>query len=146
MQKYCFITYPPNVFATFFYLFFAFPDCQGVMNVLFLPSFGFTFLRSFGLTQKNQICSTPSPLGRSFLSLAFRSSLLFFFLSSYFSPFNSQFSILHSQLTKSRRVFIISRRLFNKRRRLFSISCLPFLNQINGNRFRSSADLISIPV
>ena len=72
------------------------------------------------------ICFTPSPLGRSFLSLAFRSSLLFFFLSSYFSPFNSQFSTLHSQLTKSRRVFIISRRLFNKRRRLFSISSLPF--------------------
>ena len=72
------------------------------------------------------ICFTPSPLGRSFLSLAFRSSLLFFFLSSYFSPFNSQFSTLHSQLTKSRRVFIISRRLFIKRRRLFSLSCLPF--------------------
>ena len=163
MQKYCFITYPPNIFATFFQLFFAFPDCQDVMNALFLSSFGFTFLRSFGLTQKNQkvkatlekatnslcsakipdnsrfalrqpgflyaplaICFTPSPLGRSFLSLAFRSSLLFFFLSSYFSPFNSQFSTLHSQLTKSRRIFIISRRLFNKRRRLFYLSCLPF--------------------
>ena len=60
------------------------------------------------------ICFTPSPLGRSCSSLAFR------------SPFNSQFSILHSQLTKSWRVFIISRRLFNKRRRLFSLSCLPF--------------------
>ena len=47
VQKYCFITYPPNLFATFFYLFFAFPDCQGVMNTLFL-------FRSFGLTQKNQ--------------------------------------------------------------------------------------------
>ena len=35
VQKYCFITYPPNVFVTFFYLFFAFPDCQGVMNALF---------------------------------------------------------------------------------------------------------------
>ena len=35
VQKYCFITYPPNVFATFFQLFFAFPDCQGVMNTLF---------------------------------------------------------------------------------------------------------------
>ena len=72
------------------------------------------------------ICFTPSPLGRSFLSLAFRSSLLFFFLSSYFSPFNSQFSTLHSQLTKSRRVFIISRRLFSNIRRLFSLFCLPF--------------------
>ena len=30
-----FITYPPNVFTTFFQLFFAFPDCQGVMNTLF---------------------------------------------------------------------------------------------------------------
>ena len=117
VQKYCFITYPPNVFATFFQLFFAFPDCQDVMNALFLSSFGFTFLRSFGLTQKNQkvkatlekatnslcsakipdnsrfalrqpgflyaplaICFTPSPLGRSCSSLAFRSSLLFFFL------------------------------------------------------------------
>ena len=28
VQKYCFITYPPNVFTTFFQLFFAFPDCQ----------------------------------------------------------------------------------------------------------------------
>ena len=54
VQKYCFITYPPNVFATFFQLFFAFPDCQDVINALFLPSIGITFLRSFGLTQKNQ--------------------------------------------------------------------------------------------
>ena len=35
VQKYCFITYPPNVFATFFQLFFAFPDCQGFINALF---------------------------------------------------------------------------------------------------------------
>ena len=73
VQKYCFITYPPNVFATFFQLFFAFPDCQIFINTLFLP-------RSFGLTPKNQICFTPSPLGRSFYPPAFRSSLLFFFL------------------------------------------------------------------
>ena len=92
VQKYCFITYPPNVFATFFRLFFAFPDCQGVMNTLFLLLFGITFLRSFGLTQKNQICFTPSPLGRSF-----RLSIVCYFL-------------------------------------------------FNGNRFRSSLDLISIPV
>ena len=43
VQKYCFITYPPNIFATFFQLFFAIIDCQGVMNALFSPSFGFTF-------------------------------------------------------------------------------------------------------
>ena len=35
VQKYCCKTYSPNVFATFFQLFFAFPDCQGVMNTLF---------------------------------------------------------------------------------------------------------------
>ena len=35
VQKYCFITYPPNLFDTFFDLFFAFTDCQGVMNTLF---------------------------------------------------------------------------------------------------------------
>ena len=35
VQKYCFITYPPNVFATFFYLFFTFLDCQDVINTLF---------------------------------------------------------------------------------------------------------------
>ena len=77
VQKYCFTTYPPNLFTTFFQLFFAFTDCQGVMNTLFLP-------RSFGLTQKNQICFTPSPLGRSCFLLAFCSFLSFFSLSSYF--------------------------------------------------------------
>ena len=39
VQKYCFITYPPNVFTTFFQLFFAIIDCQGVMNTLFPPFF-----------------------------------------------------------------------------------------------------------
>ena len=38
----------------FFQLFFAFPDCQIFINTLFLLLFGITFLRSFGLTQKNQ--------------------------------------------------------------------------------------------
>ena len=43
VQKYCFITYPPNLFTTFFQLFFAFPDCQIFINTLFLLLFRITF-------------------------------------------------------------------------------------------------------
>ena len=68
--------------------------------------------------------------------------LPFLFLLSKFSIFNPTFSILK----KSRRVLIISRRLFSKRRRLFFLFIPTFPNQINGNRFQSSLDLLSIPV
>ena len=64
----------------------------------------------------------------------------------YFSFPNSQFSILHSQFSKSRRIFTNSRRLSSKRRRLFFLFIPTFPNQINGNRFQSSLDLLSIPV
>ena len=43
VQKYCFITYPPNLFTTFFQLFFVFPDCQIFINTLFLLLFRITF-------------------------------------------------------------------------------------------------------
>ena len=66
----------------------------------------------------------------------------FLFLLSKFSIFNPTFSILK----KSRRVLIISRRLSSKRRRLFFLFIPTFPNQINGNRFQSSLDLLSIPV
>ena len=109
MQKYCSITYNPNVFTTFLQLFFYFAWLSMIYKCTFLPSF--TFLSLF-----------------------------------YFSFRNSQFSILHSQFSKSRRVFIISRRLSSKRRRLFFLFIPTFPNQINGNRFQSSLDLLSIPV
>ena len=35
VQKYCCKTYSPNVFTTFFYLFFTLIDCQGFINTLF---------------------------------------------------------------------------------------------------------------
>lgn len=67
--------------------------------------------------------------------------LPFLFLLSKFSIFN-----LHSQFSKSRRIFTNSRRLSSKRRRLFFLFIPTFPNQINGNRFQSSLDLLSIPV
>ena len=61
----------------------------------------YTFLRSFGLTQKKQ--KLRSQFALRLLRLASPGLLLFSVLSSYFLPLilNSQFSIFNYQLTKS---------------------------------------------
>ena len=87
VQKYCCITYSPNVSPTFFNLFFTFIDCQWFTNALF--------------------------------AVLLASSLSLLFLLSKFSIFNSPFSIDKKPT---------------------------FWKQLNGNRFRSSLDLFSIPV
>ena len=64
-----------NISSKSFYYFFLFIFCfrwlSGCYECTFSSFIWNNFPRSFGLTQKNQICFTPSPLGRSFFPSCF---------------------------------------------------------------------------
>ena len=108
MQKYCSITYNPNVFTTFLQLFFTLLDCQWFTNALF--------------------------------SLLLLSSP--FFISPFeILNFQSPFSIL-----KKPACFYHFTPAFQQKTPAFFLFIPTFPNQINGNRFQSSLDLLSIPV
>ena len=87
VQKYCFITYPPNVFTTFFDLFFAFPDCQGIMNALFLPSFRSDFFFPLDFVSPFFWLDPKEPKGQGYTSKATNS------LHSAKIPDNSRFAL-----------------------------------------------------
>ena len=109
VQKYCCITYSPNVSPTFFNLFFTFIDCQWFTNALF--------------------------------SVLLASSLSYLFSLPKFSIFNPPFSI-----DKKPAYFYQFTPAFQQYTPAFSLFMPIFLKQLNENRFRSSLDLLSIPV